>query len=89
MLTWFKQNAEIESCSLWMILTGSGRLAVAWSVAVVAVLSLGRGDEGISITDVDFLLPNTQRINISCTGSCLTRKLQSRRAGAADQCLGL
>jgi ABC-type thiamine transport system substrate-binding protein len=41
----------------------------------------------VAITDLRF--PKTALIKMSCTCSCLTRKLHNRRTGAADACLGL
>lgn len=78
-LTLLRQKAVMESCSLWMILTGSGSWASGWPTRSVTSMMLG----GLR------RLPNTQRMNSSCTGSWRTRKLHSRRAGAADQWRGL
>lgn len=80
-LTWLRQKAVMESCSLWMMRTGSGRF---WeSGGRVEARSVS------AILGAERRLPNTHRMNNSCTGSWRTRKLQSRRAGAADQCRGL
>lgn len=79
-LTWLRQNAEIWSCSLCMMRTGSRRWGFCVSLA---------GRSGVSMTEPLGRLPNTALMNRSCTISCLTRKLHNLRAGAADQCLGL
>lgn len=66
-VTWFKLNAAMESCSLWMIRTGSG--------------ADGSGCGSTSSRALmDLRLPNTALMKTSCTGSWWTRYDHNRRA---------
>lgn len=72
-----------------MILTGSGN-EVPESDPLSSVIFIPSVAEGVSIVDdIDLRFPKTALIKMSCTCSCLTRKLHNRRTGAAEACLGL
>lgn len=56
----------------------------------VTSLYVDAGTEPVSpVGCVVRFFPNTARMKMSCTASCLTKKCHKRRAGAADACIGL
>jgi hypothetical protein len=70
-----------------MILTGSGKAGWWWCSGELSSCLIRVSPDKICV--IMRRLPKTARMKMSCTCSCLTRKLHSRLAGEAAGCFGL